>query len=273
MNIKAILVALIISTNLSAQKPAPASDPSEFLSAEYCIDADTIAGTPVAVRILGMLARSFYHYPLYRSTLQEARNSGLTVHSFCMSYGALAVLHGGSIHVNIGMDEYLETSPGMTLIGSGRILREETIKAKGLLTSIDLDRRANTMIAVAVHADSWAQSIAASIEMALYFKRERSFSEVNKPGVLWSGTRVTDVIGPITQYFVDGAKSLSEEHKNQISKKIFERFFTDLRLVNYIATLQTQNAPDGTPFDAATVLAPLGAYLMGYDFAGKFPLK
>ncbi|MBW7877239.1 MAG: hypothetical protein H3C47_14770, partial [Candidatus Cloacimonetes bacterium] len=130
-----------------------------------------------------------------------------------------------------------------------------------------------TMISVAVHADSWAHSIAASIEMALYFKRERAFYEVNKPGVLWSGQKITDVIGPIQNYFVEGGKELSRDHKNQIRQKIFARFFTDIRLVNYMASLQTENSLDGTAFDAKSVLSAIGDYLNDYDFDANFPLK
>jgi len=269
MKLNAILAALILSSPVALEPVT--KDLSR--NSELCINADTQAGTPTAVRILGMLSMSFKHYPMYKNTLISTKEAGVEVHSFCMGYGALAVLREGSVHVNIGMDEFMETSPAMTLIGSGRILREETMVSRGLVPSPKLDRRANTMITVAVHADSWSHSIAASIEMALYFKRERAFYEVNKPGVLWSGQKVTDVIGPIQNYFVEGAKELSTDRKNQIRQKIFTRFFTDIRLVNYIASLQTENASDGTAFDAKSFLTPIGDYLKDYDFDASFPLK
>ncbi|MBW7877018.1 MAG: hypothetical protein H3C47_13640, partial [Candidatus Cloacimonetes bacterium] len=129
MKLNAILAALILSSPVALEPVT--KDLSR--NPELCINADTQAGTPTAVRILGMLANSFKHYPMYKDTLKSTREAGVEVHSFCMGYGALAVLKEGFIHVNIGMDEFMETSPAMTLIGSGRILREETMVSKGLV--------------------------------------------------------------------------------------------------------------------------------------------
>lgn len=276
MNKISLMLSLLLCTQLFAVSPfihqmeqgrkLPMSPINEL-----CIDAKTQQGPSTVVKLLSNLARSYQHYNFYESMMDDMQVSGTTVEYFCIQEGPLAHIVDNLMLININFDPYLETSPGMSLIGSSKAIRDRTMQNLGVSNKSEYLRIHNGIIKLAREADSWATAVQKALELSLFKQRERAFHELNRPHVLWRG-RVTDVIGTISQYKNQG-EGMSEVNSNKVKRLVFDKIFTNEALANYYLKDFPKDNGDSSAADLESIKQTLGSYLKSYNLESKFPVN
>lgn len=276
MNKISLMLSLLLCTQLFAVSPFIHQMEQERKLPmspidELCIDAKTQQGPSAVVRLLSNLARSYQHYSFYESMMDEVQASGTTVEYFCIQEGPLAHIVDSLMLININFDPYLETSPGMSLVGSSKAIRDKTMQNLGVVNKSEYLRIHNGIIKLAREADSWATAVQKALELSLFKQRERAFHEVNRPHVLWRG-RVTDVIGNINQYKNQG-EGMNEANSNKVKLLVFDKIFTNEALANYYLKDFPEDDASSKDADLSAIQATLGQYLEQYVLRSSFPVK